>query len=61
MEKQDLQKLEFKYELFYLDYYCASFKSLLDAIERAKEIIKNNPENKGGFNIKLNNSIIAVY
>lgn len=61
MEREELKAMEFTYNLFYLDYYCDSFKSLTAAINRAKTSIKHNPHCKGGYNIKLDNQIIAVY
>ena len=63
MEKSELKKLaeEFNYELYYLEYFCEEFKSLQAAIAMIKKIIKDNPDCKGGYNIRLNHMIIAIF
>ena len=59
--KQSLSTLEFIYDLYYFEDFCDSFYTLENAIKRAKAIIKDNHQCKGGYNIRLHSTIIAIY
>lgn len=54
-------KTTFVYQVFYGFNYCMEFTNLEKAIKTVKQIVKDNPVCKGGYSIRLDDSIIWVY